>query len=340
MTSTRTATAAAQPSTGLDMIAVDLAMLYTVWGRATLLHDVALADELASLIHHAVAGSKGAALIDTALASLTERDVPFERSAMDLAIAKLVASSPAYAEFRMFSLHGTEIAGYLVRQLRTEYIGTPRRSQFRHSRVTELLPTRTAMSAFQVLSRGSREDHAVFTDFEVPSQLAIRLGTPCARYKLLESRHFPQGLLSFHDDCGKDGPIDAAIPVRLTRRPDRAFTVECTRDADLLRLHAAMSQARWMHLESAAFSMFSKMPTLDQDGDQRLARFHAHRALRVLTGIPSGISLPVPAPIVSSLFATHRWFVPSERRDWLMLLRNQPEDLALSADASEGWLIS
>ena len=335
-----------------DVIRVDLAMLYTLWGRAVLLRKTALADELESLLLEAAAVSDGAGKIDAALANVGARALPFERSPMDLAIAKILAASDQRSEFRMFGFRGNEIAGYLLHHQKTEYIGTPWQHLVRHARVTELLPIRTAMSAFHAVSRGTRQDYALVTDFDLPSQLRVRLGTACSRYKLMESRYYPHATLRFFPETGipaAGGEFHAEhrVEVRVVQNAGHGFAIECVRDADLLQFHAALHQAAWVCLDTTAYRLVARLPVLEENGSVSIARFHAHRTLRALTGIPGGVSLPLPRPLVMRLLQQHRWFAPARLADWLALLveserlKDLPTDDAESfEDEPEGWLIS
>lgn len=331
-------------------IPVDLAMLYTLWGRAVLLRQADLAEELEALLFSAGAAAStnltDAGALEAALAGIGPRDVPFERSAMDLNIARLVAALSSRSEFRLFSLRGTEVAGYLLRQQRVEYVGTPRRHLVRHDRVNELLPPRTAMSAFNAVSRGHRADHAFRTDFDVPSQLVVSLGIACARYKLYESPHFHHARLYLYRELDSANPVDEPVPVRLVRRqsgsPIREQAIECTQDADLLRLHAALHQASWVHLETTAFSLLARLPSMDAEGSTTAARYDAHRTLRTLTGIYSSIALPIPRTLAMRFLRDHRWFAPQRSRDWRTLLaavEAEPKEPYFDEEP-EGWLVS
>lgn len=328
------------PSTPTDTVEVGLAMLYTLWGRASLLGQSTAAADIERLLLAAADTCSGAGSIDAALASIGPRDLPFERSPLDLAVAKLVASPPQRAEFRLLGLRGTDVAGYLAHQSRTEYIGSPWRHQVRHDRLPELLPPAKAMSAFQAVSRGSRRDHAFVTDFDLPSQLAVRIGTACSRFKVFDSRHYHYTRLTFHDDSGSVEPLDGPIPVNLVRRPGRAHALECVNDADLFRLHALQARATWVHLSTSGFALLGRLPDVEHDGDIRLARFHAHRTLLERTGIAHGHSIPVSAKLVREWFAVHRWFAPDSTQDWLALARGLETDIALSTEEPESWLIS
>lgn len=334
------------PPTG--PIPVDLAMLYTLWGRAVLLRDPATASELESLILSAAAAAPDTGTLDAALASIGARDIPFERSTLDLAIARLVMANQRRSEFRLFSLRATEIAGYLLHQQRLEYIGAPWRHQVRHDRVTELLPPRTAMSAFHAVARGHRSDHAFRTEFDTPSQLSVQLGSACTRFKLYDAPPFQPARLYLYRDASDPSPLNPPVHVRLAkppaqaRLPAREHRLECVNDADLLLLHAALHQAEWIHLQTTNFCLLARMPSLDEQGSTSLARYSAHRVLRTYTGIPSDIHLPIPRELAERLTAAHRWFAPTRTRDWRWLLANHEAqvDAGICESEPDGWLIS
>ena len=323
-----------------DTLDVDLLMLYVLWGRATLLDHAAEAADIERLVLDAAANCAGAGIIDAALASIGPRDLPFERSPLDLAVAKLLASAPPHAQFRLLGLRGTDVAGYLLHHGRTEYIGTPWQHQVRHDRVIELLPAGTSVSAFQVVSRGSRTDHAFVTDCNLPSQLSVRLGTACSRFKIHDTRYYHYTRLAFHDDSASAEPMAAPIPVHLVRRPGCPHAIECVNDADLFRLHALLAEASWIRLSTSGFSLLARVPDIERENDERLARFHAWRALRERTGLFHTADIPVPIDRVRQWFATHRWFVPSRGEDWLALARELVNDEALDRNEPESWLIS
>ena len=336
------------PESASGPIPVGLAMLYTLWGRAVLMHDADTAGELESLILAAAAATTDTGALDAALASIGSRDIPFERSALDLAVARLVVANSTRTEFRLFSLRATEIAGYLLRQQRIDYVGAPWQHQVRHDRMTELLPPRTAMSAFHAVARGHRSDHAFRTQFDTPSQLSVTLGSVCARYKLHDTHPFHSSRLFLYGDASHPEPLIQPVPVRLFHPPTpiglpaRQHWLECIDDADLLRLHAALHQAHWVLLETTNFSLLARLPAMDEQGSTSLARYDAHRVLRTLTGIPSGINLPVPRELAQRLMSAHRWFAPTHARHWLCLLaaHESSVEAGLCDAEPDGWPIS
>jgi len=129
-------------------------MVYAAWGHAMLQGDHLLAEPLEALL--LAAGSQAAAggLVDAAIATAGATRFPFERSPLDIAVAKLVASTSAASEFRLYSLRGVDLAGYLLhRRERVDYIGSKRQHQVRHARCTEILPPRTAATAGHEIGR-------------------------------------------------------------------------------------------------------------------------------------------------------------------------------------------
>jgi hypothetical protein len=322
-------------------IPVSVAMVYAAWGHAMLEGDPLLAEQLETPLLLAGNAASAGSVIDTAIATAREARFPFERSTLDVAVAKLVASASVAAEFRLYSLRGMDIAGYLLhRRERAEYIGTRRQHQVRHTRCTEILPPRTAASAGHALARGNPADYSLFTDFDSPTQLRFSAGPACSRYKPFDHPLLHSSYLSLFGLGAIPALVDNRVPVTLKKGAGCAQSLSCLHEADLLRLHAGLTDARWVHLGTTSYSLLAPLPNLEVDAHRQPARFYPRRALRELTGLADCHFVNLPRLLALELVWRHRWFAPARVDHWVMLAREAGERVASEVQELEGWLIS
>ena len=315
-------------------IPVSIAMLYAAWGHATLEGEPLLAEPLSALLLAAGHQASAATVVDAAIATAGGTQVPFERSALDIAVAKLVASGPADTEFRLYSLQGYDIAGYLLnRRERADYIGSKRQHQVRHARCTELLPPRTSATAGHALVRGNPADYALYTDFDSSTQLCFSAGAACSRYKPFDHPMLHSSYLSLFDAGATPALVDARVPVKI-ERGKTAQGFSCLHEADLLRLHAGLMKARWVHLGTTGYALLARLPDLEMNENRQPARYYPRRALRELTGIGDSHFVNLPRLLALELVWRHRWFAPARVDHWIALAQEAGERLA-SEMASE-----
>jgi len=321
-------------------IPVSVAMAYAAWGYAALDGDPLLADQLEKLLLAAGALGSAANHIDAAIATAGETSFPFERSPLDIAVAKLVASASVAQEFRLYSLRSVDIAGYLLnRGGRAEYIGSKRQHQVRHARCTEILPPRTAASAGVALTRGSPWDYFLQTDFSSSTQLRYSLGAACARYKPFDHPMLHTTQLTFFGEGATPARIDRSVSVKLVPAVKGVYGMVCLHEADLLRLHAGLAEASWVHLSTTGYSLLARVPNLEIDENRQQARFNPRRSLRELTGLGDCYFVNLPRLLALELVWRHRWFAPARVEHWLALTQEAGERVAEEVAEQEGWLM-
>lgn len=317
-------------------IPVSLAMAYAAWGHAMLEGDPLLAEQLETLLLAAGNAASAGSVVDAAIATAREARFPFERSALDVAVAKLVASASVAAEFRLYSVRGMDIAGYLLhRRERTEYIGSRRQHQVRHSRCTEILPPRTAPSAGHALARGNPAEYALWTDFDSPTQLRFSAGAACSRYKPFDHPLLHSSYLSLYGAGASPALVDKRVAVTVKKGTGCAQRFSCLHEADLLRLHAGLADAQWVHMGTTSYALLAQLPDLEVDEARQPARFYPRRALRELTGIADCHFVNLPRLLALELVWRHRWFAPARVDHWVLLAREAGERVASECFAAE-----
>ena len=328
------------PVTSPSDIPVSVPMVYAAWGYAMLNGDPLLAEPLAALLIAAGANASAANGLDAAIATVGSAQFPFERSPLDMAVAKLVASASVAQEFRLYSLHSVDIAGYLLnRSGRAEYIGSKRQHQVRHMRCTEILPPRTAASAGVALTRGNPWDYFLQTDFSSSTQLRFSLGAACARYKPFDHPMLHTTQLTFFGEGASPTKVDRSVPIKLVPVTKGIYNMVCLYEADLLRLHAGLAEASWAHLSTTGYSMLARVPNLEVDESRQQARFNPRRSLRELTGLGDCYFVNLPRLLALELVWRHRWFAPARVEHWLALTQEAGERVAEEVAEQEGWLM-
>lgn len=328
------------PAAGAADIPVSVAMVYAAWGHAMLEGETLLAEPLEALLMAAGNQATAAGLVDAAIATAGDTRFPFERSALDIAVAKLVASGSVASEFRLYSLRGVDIAGYLLhRRERADYIGSKRQHQVRHARCTEILPPRSSATAGHALARGNPADYALYTDFDSPTQLRFSAGAACSRYKPFDHPMLHSSYLSLFGAGVAPTLVDARVPVKVKKGAKCAQRLSCLHEADLLRLHAGQTAARWVHLGTTSFALLAKLPDLEVDEDRQPARFYPRRALRELTGLCDSHFVNLPRLLALELVWRHRWFAPARVDHWVALAQEAGERVASEISEPEGWLM-
>ena len=321
-------------------IPVSVAMVYAAWGYAMLNGDPLLAEQLQTLLISAGADASAANGLDAAIATVGATQFPFERSPLDMAVAKLVASASVAQEFRLYSLHSVDIAGYLLnRGGRAEYIGSKRQHQVRHMRCTEILPPRSAASAGIALARGNPWDYFLQTDFSCSTQLRFSLGTACARYKPFDHPLLHTTQLTFFGEGATPAKVDRSVPIKLVPVTKGIYTMVCLHEADLLRLHAGLAEASWAHLSTTGYSMLARVPNPEVDESRQQARFNPRRPLRELTGLGDCHVVNLPRLLALELVWRHRWFAPARVEHWPALTQAAGERVAEELAEQEGWLM-
>lgn len=324
------------PALAPTEIPVSVAMAYAAWGHAMLEGDPLLAEQLETSLLAAGNAATAGSVVEAAIARAREARFPFERRPLDIAVAKLVASGSVAAEFRLYSLRGMDIAGYLLhRRERTEYIGSKRQYQVRHARCTEILPPRTACSAGHALARGNPADYSLSTDFDSPTQLRFSAGAACSRYKPFDHPLLHSSYLSLFGAGAAPTLVDKRIAVTVKKGAGCAQSLACLHEADLLRLHAGLAEAQWVHLGTTSYALLAQLPDLEVDEHRQPARFYPRRALRELTGLADCHFVNLPRLLALELVWRHRWFAPARVDHWVLLAREAGERVASECFAAE-----